>query len=258
MEIMRAISSSLGNGEIKKAALSQVIHEDWAELMSLDLNVTVSEELGSLPDWHCPEGITTDTMPKLNQEFNYFRGLFPLKVFFSGPPMVGKSHYAGKLASAYGIPHLKISDMITEAQALNDDFGAELRESIDKLKDEELEKYNAQKKKKDPDLTKEDMKPRLSNELVVKVVRNKISSPACMNKGFILDGYPRTTEDAKSVFLTADPAYAEAEEGEEAKSHKDDGALFPGFLLDEKILPQFVVILEAEDAVLQGRDKEIP
>jgi len=255
---MKAISSSLGNGEIKKVTLSQVINEDWAELMALDLKVSVSEELGNLPDWHCPDGITNDTMSKLNQEFNYFRGLFPLKVFFGGPPFVGKSHYARKLATAYGIPHLAISDMIHEAQAMSDDFGNELREGIDKLKEEELEKYNNQKKKKDPDLTKEDMKPRLSNELLVKIVKNKISSPACMNKGFILDGYPKNAEDAKSVFLIADPECAEPAEGEELKSPKDTDAPFAGLISNEPIMPQFVLMLEAEDALLQARDKEMP
>jgi adenylate kinase family enzyme len=254
---MKAISSSLGNGEIKKVTLNNVINEDWAELMSLDLNIGVSEELGSLPDWHCPDGITFETMPRLNQEFNYFRGLFPLKVFFGGPPMVGKSHYAGKMASAYGIPHIKMADLIHEAQALNDDFGAELRDSIDRLKDVELEKYNAQKKKKDPDLTREDMKPRLSDELLHKIVKNKIGSPACMNKGFIMDGYPRNTEDAKAVFLTADPECVEAEEGAEAKSNKDSDAMFPGFITNDKIMPQFVIMLESEDATLIARDKEM-
>ena len=34
----------------------------------------------------------------LNDEFNFYRGLFPLKVLISGPPAVGKTHFAQKLA----------------------------------------------------------------------------------------------------------------------------------------------------------------
>jgi 2-phosphoglycerate kinase len=51
-------------------------------------------------------------MRMLNLEFNHFRGLFPLKVFIGGPPLAGKTHFASKLAQAYGIPHLKIADLL--------------------------------------------------------------------------------------------------------------------------------------------------
>lgn len=51
-------------------------------------------------------------MKMLNEEFNLYRGLFPLKVYIGGPPAAGKSHFASRLASGYGIPHLKISDML--------------------------------------------------------------------------------------------------------------------------------------------------
>jgi adenylate kinase family enzyme len=46
-----------------------------------------------------------------------------LKVFIGGPALTGKSHFASKLAGEYGIPHLKVSDMIEEAQILDDEFG---------------------------------------------------------------------------------------------------------------------------------------
>jgi adenylate kinase family enzyme len=54
-------------------------------------------------------------MKMLNEEFNHFRGLFPLKVFIGGPPVSGKTHFASRLAQAYGIPHLRILDLIREA-----------------------------------------------------------------------------------------------------------------------------------------------
>lgn len=51
-------------------------------------------------------------MKMLNEEFNSYRGLFPLKVFLGGPPISGKSHFSTKLAQSYGIPHLKIFELI--------------------------------------------------------------------------------------------------------------------------------------------------
>jgi adenylate kinase len=114
IQIMKAISSTLGSGAIKNVQLQDVIHEDWVELLSLDLQIKTSPEFVD-EQWHCAEGITNDTMTKLNEEFNHFRGLFPLKVYIGGPPIAGKTHFATKLAQAYGIPHLKIADMIQEA-----------------------------------------------------------------------------------------------------------------------------------------------
>jgi hypothetical protein len=75
-----------------------------------------------------------------------------------------------------------------------------------------------------------------------------------MNKGFILDGYPRTSEDAKQVFMCADtPA-----EGEEAADQQKSEDPLSGFSVNQKIVPQFVILIEAEDAFLQQRAKEMP
>jgi adenylate kinase family enzyme len=52
--------------------------------------------------------------------------------------------------------------------------------------------YEKNRKKKDPDMDRSTIKPRLTDDLVWKIVQCKTGSPACMNKGFILDGYPRT------------------------------------------------------------------
>ena len=48
----------------------------------------------------------------LNEEFNFYRGLFPLKIFITGPPLSGKSHFGKKLSEMYGVPHLSLHDFI--------------------------------------------------------------------------------------------------------------------------------------------------
>lgn len=198
--------------------------------------------------WHCAEGITTESMPMLNLEFNHFRGLFPLKVFIGGPPVSGKTHFASKLAQAYGIPHLKIADLLHEAQQPSHSMYQEICEKVEELKDAEVAAYEKTRKKKDPDLDRNTLKPRLPDDIMRRIVRYKISSPACMNKGFIMDGYPRNQADAQAVFFNEIP------EGEESPKQLED---FPGFEKDEKIIPQYVVFFEADDAYLKTRAKEI-
>jgi adenylate kinase family enzyme len=54
-------------------------------------------------------------MKMLNEEFNHFRGLFPLKVFIGGTPVSGKTHVATRLAQANSKPQIRILDLIHEA-----------------------------------------------------------------------------------------------------------------------------------------------
>lgn len=60
-----------------------------------------------------------------------------------------------------------------------------------------------------------------------------------MNKGFILDGYPRNFEDAKAVFLHPIPGFeSQQEDGAEAEENKEEDAnAFPGLIPDERIFP---------------------
>jgi adenylate kinase family enzyme len=64
-----------------------------------------------------------------------FRGLFPLKVFIGGPPGVGKTHYANKLADSYGIPHLTMAGMVDHAVKEDGKLGDSVRSKIEILKD---------------------------------------------------------------------------------------------------------------------------
>lgn len=80
-------------------------------------------------------GISKETIPTLNQEFNTFRGLFPLKLFLTGPPGSGKSFYAAKLAASYGVPHIKISDVIAMGYQLETGLGDEIRKKVEEIKD---------------------------------------------------------------------------------------------------------------------------
>ena len=57
--------------------------------------------------WHCEKGILKN-MEKLNNEFNQFRGLNPVKIFVTGPPASGKTFYSQKLAKYYNIPHVSV------------------------------------------------------------------------------------------------------------------------------------------------------
>jgi adenylate kinase family enzyme len=40
----------------------------------------------------------------------------------------------------------------------------------------------------------------LPDDLLHTLVKDQLNSAGCMNKGFILDGFPRTKEDSREIF----------------------------------------------------------
>lgn len=88
-----------------------------------------------------------------------------------GPPGAGKGTIAPKLVEALGIPQLSTGDMLRAAVASGSSLG---REAEGIMKRGGL----------------------VPDELVVNLIRSRIRLSDC-SKGFILDGFPRTVEQAK-------------------------------------------------------------
>ena len=57
--------------------------------------------------WHSEKGIL-ENIRLLNDEFNKFRGLNPVKIYITGPPASGKSYYANRLSIHYNIPYIDV------------------------------------------------------------------------------------------------------------------------------------------------------
>lgn len=90
-----------------------------------------------------------------------------------GPPGSGKGTQAKILAETYNIPHISSGDIFRQAMTFNDDLAIELKNSIN----------NGHL---------------VSDELTNKIVSRRLLKEDCLN-GFIVDGYPRTVEQA--IFL---------------------------------------------------------
>jgi dephospho-CoA kinase len=130
-------------------------------------------------EWKCTEGFCGESMKMLNDEFNYFRGLFPLKVFLSGPPCSGKTYFASKLSEQYGIPHITIKDIIAMGNSLTNEFGQKLKQKVEELKDQAEAEYEKSRKKKDPDFDKANYHPRLTEDILTDLVKIQLNSAAC-------------------------------------------------------------------------------
>lgn len=156
---------------MKEVEIADVINESWCEFLSIDVKLHTSKVFLEKIKWKCPKGFDQSTMKMLNDEFNYFRGLFPLKVFITGPPCAGKTYFASQLSEQYGIPHLRIKDIIDYALSLENEFGQQLKNKIEELKDHAEAEYEKTRKKKDPDFDRAGYNPRLTDEILADLVK---------------------------------------------------------------------------------------
>ena len=129
-------------------------------------------------------------------------------------------------------------------------FGDEIRAKVEELKDVAVAEYEkTRNKKKDPEMDRATVKVRLPDEMLHKIVRMQMNTAACKNKGFILDGYPRTQADAKAIF------FDKREEVEGQEPNPEDP--FPGLTINTEVLPQYVIVFQGDDAALKQRVKEM-
>ena len=96
-----------------------------------------------------------------------------MRLIIFGPPGAGKGTQAERIVKKTGIPHISTGDMFREAAAKQTELGRKVKEYMDKG---EL----------------------VPDDIVVKVVEERLKQPDC-EKGFLLDGFPRTLIQAKAL-----------------------------------------------------------
>ncbi len=96
-----------------------------------------------------------------------------MNVVLLGPPGVGKGTCATILSRKYAIPHISTGNMLREAVSEGTSLGRKAQAFMDAGQ-------------------------LVPDELVTDMVRERIAQPDC-KPGFILDGYPRTSTQAKAL-----------------------------------------------------------
>jgi len=166
--------------------------------------------------WHAQKGVIGH-IKQLEIEFNNFRGLNPTKIFMTGPPAAGKSFYSELLSEYYNVPHVTVTTLITKAyelyaieddedEKLDEEEGAlvtQIKEHIDGLRDEMVEAIEAERAEQEqegdedlPEVDRETLKPRIKDEILYQLLQRNLKENSKRNRGYIVEGYPRTFKDA--------------------------------------------------------------
>ncbi|MDA1000318.1 MAG: adenylate kinase [bacterium] len=96
-----------------------------------------------------------------------------MKIVLFGPPGAGKGTQGARLSEKYDIPQVSTGDMLRKAVADGTPLGKQVGEI---LREGKL----------------------VSDDLIISIIRERIAQPDCA-KGFILDGFPRTLEQAGAL-----------------------------------------------------------
>uniref|UniRef100_A0A8D3BYI4 Adenylate kinase 7b n=1 Tax=Scophthalmus maximus TaxID=52904 RepID=A0A8D3BYI4_SCOMX len=244
-DIVKTVASVLGPGKIRKrpfeeAALTQdfSMMEIDSMLVDLRMEAVYLKELFSI-SWVCDSGLV-DNMEQVVEEYRLTRGLLPVRLCVLGPPAVGKSTVSRRICERYKLHHITLKETLSETIAqledavMNSDVDGENEDSVAEA--QEL-----------LDSLKESMEPGggvLDDQLLVKMVKDKLTSNPCRNQGFVLDDLPSTYEQAKQLFS--------------AEEHESEDGTSQGSSYSKRIMPELVLRLEASDTFLNDRVMNLP
>ena len=96
-----------------------------------------------------------------------------MNIVLLGAPGAGKGTQAAKLVEEFGTPHISTGDMLRAAIAAGTEMGRKAKEYMDQGQ-------------------------LVPDEVVIGIVRDRLADADCQ-KGYILDGFPRTVEQAKAL-----------------------------------------------------------
>ena len=96
-----------------------------------------------------------------------------MHILLMGPPGAGKGTQAANLVTEFGIPHISTGDMFRAAVKEGTELGKQAKACMDAGK-------------------------LVPDEVTIGIVRERLAKDDC-KKGFILDGFPRTVEQADAL-----------------------------------------------------------
>lgn len=127
---------------------------------------------------HARAGLNAN-MRQVAEEFTQHNNLQPLKILVTGPPCSGKSTFADYVGHQYSLPVIRASNLLAAASNLQPPDAAAVEQALKGGKTGS---------------------GRVPPDLMAKLGRLVLSGVPARNRGFILDGFPKTLREARELF----------------------------------------------------------
>jgi len=248
-DIVRCVSKNLGNNKAKFVSREDALLENEVTQVDYDMlqvnirmDATVIKE-SMVINWVAESGLP-DNIAKVIKEYREHRNLLPLRACIVGPPASGKSTVIKQLCDHYNIHHIMVQDVIDDAITKLKVTAARADEEIEDEEDD-MRAQDNQKMLDDINESKEKNNGRLEDHLIIQFFKERLHSMQCQNQGFILDGYPKTMDQARELFAIS--------ENEDEMDDRDQTGEF-----DDLIMPEFMISLDASDEYLRNRVMNLP
>ena len=98
----------------------------------------------------------------------------PLRIMISGPPAAGKGTQCARIVDRWGLVHISAGDLLRAEVGAGTPAGVQAKAFMDAGK-------------------------LVPNEVVVGMVTSRLAAPDARERGWLLDGYPRSSEQADAV-----------------------------------------------------------
>ena len=269
--LIEGISKGIGSGEVefneannklpmftmKKTPYndSEIVQAGWISVMQANIKVKASglvakdneegkeEELDF--EWHCKEGLASN-IKKVAEEYCEVNNLRPIKIYINGPPLSGKTTISKELSKSYNIIHVTLQDVIRLLHHLPE---------TDWLKEEVTECLKA------------DPKGEFPKEILCEGYKRILRQNACVFRGYVLDGFPRSHSEAKALFYTiprkpkkkpeVKKEGEEVPEGEpEAENPPEEDEQKPKIKFEKDIYPHSFIMLNCNETFVMNRHQK--
>jgi len=247
-EIVQTVSRCLGNDKVKhiheeNALLEKSIEQADFDMLLVNLRMDSTYIKENMNIKWIAEGGLCATIDTVIKEYKQTRGLLPMRTCVLGPPASGKSTVVRQLCEHFKLHHIKIQDVIKEA--IDDLEKLAARVDQEDNEEDDIKAQEAQDMLEDLIQSKEKNNGRYEDQYILKFYKDKLHSMPCQNQGFILDGFPKTYEQAKELFAA-----------DKDDDDNDDNENSPKF--DQNTMPEVVISLDAPDDFLKNRVMNLP
>eukprot|EP01147_Barroeca_monosierra_P006261 gene6261-7442_t len=242
-EIVSSLARNMGTNKTRivssdEAFLEEGVSQFEHDLLTVNLRMEATSVLEMPFEWRCREGMT-EHIESIIAEYKEERKLKPVKICVLGPPAAGKTSLTKMLSKMYKIPLLNEETVLSETLESLKESDLILQSSDN---EEEIQQAEANREL----LT--EMEQTMAEEgqydpaQILACFKRKIGSMACLNQGYVLDGFPTNDANAKELF--------DITEEDETGEDEDDSIALK--------LPEFVFALDATDEQLKERIQSLP